>query len=216
MGGIGGTGKKSENSGGRLMRVRSFPSSHTNSAGGGWLCGGVGYSISMESVTLECVGVLPPEIFFWFVQIKVKSLRIVSGYNLDFRWIVIISTDQQHKHTHKRPENRSSWTISIMKLECYPLIVKRKRKDPAAVKLQGLNLRAVSYSIASTNSSCGVYSSPIAAEYAAAGSIQLLLLVCCGKPMPSLQSCDNGDGFFKLSSQAIQCSHNTAGVNILC
>ena len=116
MGGIGGTGKKSENSGGRLMRVRSFPSSHTNSAGGGWLCGGVGYSISMESVTLECVGVLPPGKIFEIVQIKVIFFGIDSGLNLDLRLFVIMLADQQHKHTHKRLDNRSHWTISIMKL----------------------------------------------------------------------------------------------------
>jgi len=116
MGGIGGTGKKSENSGGRLMRVRSFPPSHTNSAGGGRLCGGVGYSLSMESVTPEYVGVLPPEIFFWFVQIKVIFFGLVCGLNLDCRWFVIMSADQQHKHTHKRLDNRSCWTISIIKL----------------------------------------------------------------------------------------------------
>lgn len=46
------------------MQVRSFPPSHTNSAGGGRLCGDGGYSISVESVTTECIGGLSPEIFF--------------------------------------------------------------------------------------------------------------------------------------------------------
>ena len=116
MGGMGGTGKKSENSGGRLMRARSFPSSHTNSAGGGRLCGGVGYSLSMESVTLEYVGVSPPVKIFEIVQVKVIFFGLVCGLNLDFHLFVIMLADQQHKHTHKRLDNRSHWTISIMKL----------------------------------------------------------------------------------------------------